>query len=127
MERTIKEAEKNGCVTTLLGRTRPIPELKSRNKNIRQQGERLAVNSPVQGTAADIIKLAMINIGKRLRKGSGMARMILQVHDELLFELRESEVEGVGKIVKEEMESALGLSVPLKVEIGHGRNWAEAH
>jgi DNA polymerase-1 len=127
MERIIKEAEKNGYVTTLLGRTRPIPELKSRNKNIRQQGERLAVNSPVQGTAADIIKIAMINIGKRLRKESGMARMILQVHDELLFELRESEVEGVGKIVKEEMEGALGLSVPLKVEIGHGRNWAEAH
>jgi DNA polymerase-1 len=127
MERTIREAEKNGYVTTLLGRTRPIPELKSRNKNIRQQGERLAVNSPVQGTAADIIKIAMVNIRKRLRKESVMARMILQVHDELLFELRESEVEGVGKIVREEMEGALGLSVPLKVEIGHGRNWDEAH
>ena len=127
MERAIGEAQEKGYVTTLLGRRRPIPELKSHNRNTRQQGERLAVNSPVQGTAADIIKIAMINIGKRLRKESVKAQMILQVHDELLFELPESEADGLRRIVKEEMEGALRLSVPLKVEMGHGKNWAEAH
>jgi DNA polymerase-1 len=127
MERTVREAGEKGYVTTLLGRKRPIPELRSHNRNIRQQGERLAVNSPVQGTAADIIKIAMIKIRERLRRESLKAEMVLQVHDELLFELPESEAEGVRRIVKEEMEGALALCVPLKVEIGRGKNWAEAH
>jgi DNA polymerase-1 len=85
------------------------------------------VNSPIQGTAADIIKIAMINIRKRLDAASPAARMILQVHDELLFELPEAELEAVHQLVREEMEGVLKLSVPLKVDIGHGRNWAEAH
>jgi DNA polymerase-1 len=127
MDKTVREAEKTGYVATLMGRKRPVPELKSRNRNIRQQGERLAVNSPVQGSAADIIKIAMINIAKRLRRGPAKARMILQVHDELLFELPESGLEELRTIVKEEMEGAAELSVPLKVEIGQGKNWAEAH
>ncbi len=126
-EKTVREAEAKGYVTTLLGRRRPVPELRSRNRNIRQQGERLAVNSPVQGTAADIIKIAMINISKRIKRDPLKALMILQVHDELLFEMPESELEALRGIVKEEMERALPLSVPLKVEIGAGKNWDEAH
>jgi DNA polymerase-1 len=126
-ETVLGEARERGYVTTLFGRKRPVPELKSNNKNTRQQGERLAVNSPIQGTAADIIKIAMIRIWNRFREESVPARMILQVHDELLCEFPEHELEKVGSIVGEEMEGAATLSVPVKVEMGHGRNWAEAH
>ena len=123
----LKEAMERGYVATLFGRKRPVPELRSHNKNTRQQGERFAVNSPIQGTAADIIKIAMIRIWRRFREESVRAKMILQVHDELLFEFPEHELEKVRVIVREEMEGAATLSVPLKVEVGHGRNWAEAH
>lgn len=126
-EKVLSEAKESGYVCTLLGRKRPVPELKNPNRNIRQQGERLAVNSPIQGTAADIIKIAMINIQNRFRRESVSARMILQVHDELLFELPVSELDIVKIIVKEEMEGAVKLSVPVKVEMGSGKNWAEAH
>jgi DNA polymerase-1 len=126
-ERVLAEAKERGYVATLFGRKRQVPELKSHNNNTRQQGERFAVNSPIQGTAADIIKIAMIAIWKRFRKEAVRANMILQVHDELLFELPEHELEKVRVIVREEMEGAAKLSVPLKVEAGHGRNWAEAH
>ncbi len=126
-EKTLEEAARQGYVATLFGRKRPVPELKSHNKNIRQQGERLAVNSPIQGTAADIIKIAMIRISRRFREEAMQAKMILQVHDELLFELPCDELEKVRVIVKEEMEGAVELSVPLKVELGQGQNWAEAH
>ncbi|NJD55393.1 MAG: DNA polymerase I [Nitrospirae bacterium] len=127
VEELIAEAAKKGFVTTLFGRKRPVPELNNKNRTVRQLGERLAVNSPIQGTAADIIKIAMINIRKRLNAASLATRMILQVHDELLFELPEAELEAVQRMVREEMEGVLKLSVPLKVDIGHGRNWAEAH
>jgi len=127
VEELIIEATRKGFVTTLFGRKRPVPELNNKNRTVRQLGERLAVNSPIQGTAADIIKIAMINIRKRLDAASPAARMILQVHDELLFELPEAELEAVHQLVREEMEGVLKLSVPLKVDIGHGRNWAEAH
>jgi DNA polymerase-1 len=126
-ERVLAEAAEKGFVRTLFGRKRPVPEITSHNRNTRQLGERLAVNSPIQGTAADIIKLAMINISGRLKKDSLTARMILQVHDELLFELPENELDKVKDLVREEMEGAVSLAVPVKVEIGHGRNWAEAH
>lgn len=125
--RIIAGAKEKGVVATVMGRTRPVPELKSQNRNIRQQGERLAVNSPIQGSAADIIKIAMINISTRLKQENLRAQMILQVHDELLFELPESELDIVSRVVKEEMEGAFVLSVPLKVEIGFGKNWAKAH
>lgn len=127
IEGVLLEAARQDYVTTLFGRKRPVPELKSHNKNTRQQGERLAVNSPIQGTAADIIKIAMIRISKRLREEAVQARMILQVHDELLFELPGHELQKVRLIVREEMEGAAELSVPLKVELGHGENWAVAH
>ncbi|MDA8240521.1 MAG: DNA polymerase I [Nitrospiraceae bacterium] len=126
-ERVLAEAVEKGFVRTFFGRKRPVPEIVSHNRNTRQLGERLAVNSPIQGTAADIIKLAMINISRRLKKESLTARMILQVHDELLFELPENELDKVKDLVREEMEGALPLAVPVKVEIGHGKNWAEAH
>lgn len=126
-ERVLVEAEQNGFVTTLFGRKRPVPELRSKNRNIRQQGERFAVNSPIQGTAADIIKRAMITINRRLKNERLRCRMILQVHDELLFELPEPEKDLVFQIVKKEMEQAAHMTVPLKVDIGYGRNWAEAH
>jgi DNA polymerase-1 len=124
---SLAEAKTRGFTTTLLGRKRPVPELNSQNRNIRQQGERLAVNSPIQGTAADIIKIAMIQIRKSLHYRKMHAKMILQVHDELLFEVPESELTAVLEIVRENMEGAVSLRVPVKVEIGYGKNWAEAH
>lgn len=127
IEQLIAETTEKGFVATLFGRIRPVPELKNPNRNIRQLGERLAVNSPIQGTAADIIKIAMINIRKRLLTEGLQARMILQVHDELLFELPELELDVMQQLVKEEMEGVVKLSVPLKVDIGHGLNWAIAH
>lgn len=123
----IGETKEKGYVCTVLGRRRPIPELHHPNKTVRQLGERLAVNSPIQGTAADIIKIAMINIHKRLQQEQLSARMVLQIHDELLVEFPEKELDVVRELVKREMEEAIALSVPVKVEIGHGRNWAEAH
>ncbi|MDH4232212.1 MAG: DNA polymerase I [Nitrospirota bacterium] len=123
----IAEAKGKGYVTTLFGRKRPVPEVNSHNRNIQQQGERLAVNSPIQGTAADIIKIAMIQIRETFLREKIQARMILQVHDELLFEVPESELQTVLHIVKKKMEEAARLTVPLKVDIGYGQNWAEAH
>jgi DNA polymerase-1 len=127
IDEQIRQATEKGYVTTIFNRKRPIPELKSKNKTTRQLGERLAMNTPIQGSAADIIKVAMINIHKRLKKEGLMTRMLLQVHDELLFEVPVKEVDNVRRLVKDEMEGAVSLSVPLKVDIGIGRNWAEAH
>lgn len=127
IEDVIKEGQKKGYISTILGRKRPIPELHSTNKNTRQLGERLAINSPIQGSAADIIKLSMINIWRRLKKENLKTKMLLQVHDELLFEVLEEEKEKAKALIKEEMEKVVKLSVPLKVDIGIGKNWAEAH
>jgi DNA polymerase-1 len=123
----LAEAKEKGYVKTLFGRKRPVPELNSHNKNIQQQGERLAVNSPIQGTAADIIKVAMIHIRENLHNLKLNARMILQVHDELLFEVPEPELKTVRDIVRNNMENVVMLSVPVKVDIGYGKNCAEAH
>ena len=115
IQKMVKEAEEKGEVRTLFGRKREIPQIRSKNKNIRLEGERLAINSPIQGTAADIIKIAMINIHKRIK---GMkSKMIMQVHDELVFEVPDYEIEEMKKIVKEEMENAVKLKVPLKVDM----------
>jgi DNA polymerase-1 len=127
IEETLEVAVSRGYVTTLFGRKRAIPELKSKNPNTRQQGERFAINSPVQGTAADIIKIAMINIWKSFNDRHLKAKMILQVHDELLFELQKEELGVVTDIVRKEMEGVMEFSVPIKVDIGYGSNWAEAH
>ena len=123
----IHEATAKGYVTTLFGRKRALPELRSTNRNIRQLGERLATNSPIQGTAADIIKISMLNIWKRLARENLKTRMLLQVHDELLFEVPENEKDTVQTLVREEMEGVVTLDIPLKVDMGIGKNWAEAH
>lgn len=122
---TLDEVRKSGFVATLVGRKRSITEINSTNTNIKQQAERMAINTPIQGTAADLIKIAMIRIFKRLAKEGFKTKMILQIHDELLFEAPVDEVEDVKKIVRHEMETALELSVPLVVDIKTGRNWAE--
>ncbi|GAB4421700.1 MAG: DNA polymerase I [Thermodesulfovibrionales bacterium] len=127
IEQTLKDARQRGYVTTVTGRKRPVPEIRSQNSNTRMLGERLAVNSPIQGAAADIIKVAMIKLWNTFKAADIKARMILQVHDELVFELPEDELGVIKGIVMEGMEGAVKLSVPLRVEIGYGRNWAEAH
>jgi len=130
MDRTIAEAKEKGYTTTILGRRRPIPELQSSDPTQRGFGERMAVNSPIQGSAADLIKVAMINVSKRLRAELPNTKMILQVHDELIFETPEKDVEKAKQLVKSEMEATgkkLGLSVPLKVDLGVGKDWREAH
>lgn len=127
IDKTIDEARGKGYVVTLFGRKRAIPEITSKNAAVRQQGERLAINTPIQGTAADIIKIAMITIASQLAEKGMQARMILQVHDELLFELPPAELDKVTDIVRREMEGVIALSVPLKVDIHSGNNWAEAH
>jgi DNA polymerase-1 len=127
IDRVVQDARERGVVTTLWGRRRPVPELRSSSQAVRQLGERLAVNSPIQGSAADLIKIAMIAIFRRLeREGLGTA-MILQIHDELLFEVPEAELEAAKRLVADEMERAATLGVPLKVDLGVGPNWAEAH
>ena len=123
----ISEASETGYVSTIFQRKRAIPELKNTNKNIRQLGERLAMNTPIQGSAADIIKIAMINIWRRLKKEGLRTKMLLQVHDELLLEVPIEEKDKVKILVKEEMEQAVELLVPIKVDIGVGKNWSEAH
>ena len=125
MDETLQQARKTGFVMTLLGRRRYMPELTSSNGGVRQAAERAAINAPVQGTAADIIKIAMIRLHHELRARKLQCRMLLQVHDELLFELPESEVAEVDALVRETMESAFVMDVPLRVETKHGRSWGE--
>ncbi|MGD0283239.1 MAG: DNA polymerase I [Dissulfurispiraceae bacterium] len=127
MEHAIQSAHEQGYVSTLLGRIRPLPEITSSNAAVRQQAERLAVNTPIQGTAADLIKMAMVRVSEALRVKKLSARMLLQIHDELLFEVPENELDATRELIVLEMETALDLSVPLKVETGWGKNWAEAH
>lgn len=123
---TIAETEERGYALTLLGRQRPIPELRARNRQVRQLGERLAVNSLIQGSAADIIKVAMIACTRRLRDEGRDAALVLQVHDELLFEVADAEVDAVQAIAVEEMVSAFALDPPLVADAGHGPTWAAA-
>ncbi|MFW6089553.1 MAG: DNA polymerase I [Gemmatimonadota bacterium] len=124
---TMKEmARTRGYVETLLGRRRYIPEIRARNPGMRGFGERTATNSPIQGTAADLIKLAMIRLHERLGASGSGARMLLQVHDELLFEAPEEEAEALGAIVRELMEGAIDLDVPLRVDLGIGRSWYDS-
>ncbi|MBN2801693.1 MAG: DNA polymerase I [Deltaproteobacteria bacterium] len=127
LDKVVEEARKSGAVYTLLGRKREMVELKSRNANILKHGERMAKNMPVQGTAADLLKVAMINLFKEIKASDYNAEILLTVHDELVLEVQENEVEGVTKLVKETMENAMELNVPLLVEVGTGKNWGEAH
>src|SRR5450432_1818130 len=125
IDRTIEETQRAGSVKNLFGRIRPIPDINSKNFNLRGFAERTAVNTPLQGTAADLIKIAMIRIDAAILERGLKSRMTLQVHDELVFEVPESEMGGMRTLVREQMESAHLLSVPLMVENGVGKNWRD--
>ncbi len=127
MDGILVDAKACGYVTTLLGRRRYVPELQSKNAQLVATAERMAINAPIQGTAADLIKMAMVAISRRLAQEQLSGRMLLQVHDELLFEVEEGSVAPVMALVRECMENVMMLRVPLKVDIGTGANWAEAH
>ena len=126
MENIVKEAKENGYVTTLFGRRRPIPELASSNFMQRSFGERVAMNSPLQGTAADIIKIAMIQVWSRLKKQGLRSKLILQVHDELLVETYIEEEAAVKEILITEMRNVAKLAVSLEIDLHTGNNWYEA-
>ncbi len=126
MDAVVETAREKGFVETVFHRRRDLPELKSSNFNLRSFGERVALNMPIQGTAADIMKLAMIAVWKRLRVERPAARMVLQVHDELIVECPEEEAEAVAALLREEMEQVVSLSVPLTAEAHYGKNWLEA-
>jgi DNA polymerase-1 len=126
LESQVEFARERGYVETLFKRRRYVPELQEKNFNIRAFGERVAQNAPIQGSAADLIKVAMIRIDRVLRERVLNARMLLQVHDELVFEVPVPELEEVTAMVRAEMEGAAMLSVPLLVEVGVGDNWLEA-
>jgi DNA polymerase-1 len=123
----VEQAKANGWAATVLGRRRWLPELKSTNFNIRSFGERVAMNMPIQGTAADIIKLAMIRVQNRLKAEGLTGRLVLQVHDELIVECPEAEAEQVKALVQEEMEHVMELKVPLVAEAQIGHSWSDAH
>lgn len=127
IERTLAEAREKGFVRTLFGRIRYMPELSNSDANVRQFGERTAMNTPIQGTAADIIKMAMVNIYRKLKERKSRSRLIMQIHDELVFEVPEGDIDEMKEMIRYEMEHVCELRVPLKVSIGQGRNWAEAH
>jgi DNA polymerase-1 len=127
LDETVEQARTQGFVRTLLGRRRYLPDLSSRNRALRQAAERMAVNTVIQGTAADLIKKAMVEVAEALREAGLAARMILQVHDELVFEAPERELEALSGLVRERMQSVYALRVPLRVDVGTGNNWREAH
>jgi DNA polymerase-1 len=126
LDKTVEEARQRGFVETLFGRRRYIPELRDRNFSIRSFGERTATNSPLQGSAADLIKIAMIRIHAALKRDRLETRMVLQVHDELVFEMPEQERAAAEALVKREMEGVASLAVPLVVSVGAGKNWIDA-
>ena len=125
MDEQIQKCEKDGFVTTLLNRRRYIPEINNSNMAIRQFAQRQAINTPVQGSAADLIKLAMIQIAKAIDEQKLASRMIITVHDELVFDVRKDEEESLAKLIREKMENTLPLSVPIKVTLKKGKNWLE--
>ena len=127
IEKSIENARKNGYVETMFNRKRYLPDINSRNATVRNFAERNAVNAPIQGTAADIIKIAMVKLYNRLLKENLQSKMILQIHDELILNVPSMELERVKSIIKEEMQNAVKISVPLTVEAGVGDNWLEAH
>ena len=126
MDSSIKHAKEKGYVTTMFNRKRNIPELKNTVYTIRQSGERIALNTPIQGTAADIIKLAMVKVYKAIKENNLKTKMIIQVHDELIFDVPKEELEKVKEIVTEIMDNVTKLNVPLAVDVNYGKNWAEA-
>lgn len=122
----VEKAKNEGYISTMFGRRRPVPEIKSSNFMQRSFGERIAMNSPIQGTAADIIKIAMVRVNQALRDANLKSRLILQVHDELLIETAEHELEEVSAILDREMRNAAHLEVPLEIDMHTGYNWYDA-
>jgi DNA polymerase-1 len=127
MDESIQKARDVGYVTTMFGRRRYLPDILSRNQVVRGNAERNAINAPIQGSAADIIKIAMVRIHEKLKSENYKSLMVLQVHDELIFEVEISELEKLKELVLFEMSNAVKLDVPLKVDWGTGKNWFEAH
>jgi len=127
IEKSLEEAKQNGYAMTLLHRRRYLPDIHSPNAVIRQATERMAINTPLQGTAADIIKMAMIHIQNRIDELGLPAKMIMQVHDELVFEASKKELQKTITMIQNKMETVMDLSIPLKVSIHSGKNWAEVH
>ena len=127
IDSTLASARENGYVETLFGRRRYLPDINSQNGTVRALAERTAVNAPIQGTSADIIKLAMCNVDKRIQQEGLKSKMVLQIHDELLFDAYKDELDILMKIIKEEMENVITLSIPLTVDCNYGNNWLEAH
>ncbi|MDO9308347.1 MAG: DNA polymerase, partial [Deltaproteobacteria bacterium] len=127
LDSCIREAEEKGYVTTILGRRLPIPDIRSTNGNVLSYARRNAINYPIQGSAADIIKCAMIRVHGRIRREQLHSRLIMQVHDELVFEIPENELIRMEQLVEEEMSRAVEMNVPLRVDINYGANWSEAH
>ena len=127
LKSVIQSGYDNGYVTTLLGRRRYIPELKMQNKNMQHFGERVAMNSPIQGTAADIIKIAMVRVDQKLKASGLDARLILQVHDELIVEASKQDAAAARELLVSEMENAVSLKVALKVGVAEGENWYDSH
>ncbi|MBM3240987.1 DNA polymerase I, partial [Candidatus Poribacteria bacterium] len=125
-DRTIQEATKKGYVTTLMGRRRYVPEIHANDRNTREFGKRIAINTPVQGSSADLIKVAMLKVADYLESTNKQTRMVLQVHDELVFEAPKDELEEIAEALRRIMETALPIDVPIKVDINVGQNWLEA-
>src|SRR6185437_14581429 len=125
IDRTLEEVRQTQSVRTLFGRVRPIPDISSRNANMRGFSERTAVNTPLQGTAADLIKVAMIRIAQEMREQKLRAQMVLQVHDELVFDVPAEEVGALAKLVRHAMENVIELKVPIVAEVGVGPNWRD--
>jgi len=126
MDRAAEDGQKNGYAVTLMGRRRNLPELQSAKAQIREFGKRAAMNTPVQGTAADIIKLAMVRVDEALKKEGLQARLVLQVHDELILECPPEEKEAASELLRKNMEEVMTLKVPLEADVHSGLNWAEA-
>ena len=127
LEQTVSDAKEKGYTTTLFDRRRPMPELSNSNHMIRQFGERAAMNAPIQGTAADIIKIAMIDVYHGLKDAGLKSKLILQIHDELLIEAYEDELEQVKEILADKMQHAVSLAVPMEIDLNVGSTWYDAH
>jgi len=125
MDACLKEAREQGSVRTLLGRIRYVPEINAKNPNMRGFGERMALNTPIQGTSADVIKVAMVDIAKAQRKEKWSAELLLQVHDELVFEVPSAELESSARRIRPYMEDAVALKIPVVVDFKAGTNWAQ--
>ncbi|MEY3398744.1 MAG: hypothetical protein RL220_1338, partial [Bacteroidota bacterium] len=126
-QENIEFARKTGYVETILGRRRYLPDIHSANAVVRGFAERNAINAPIQGSAADIIKVAMININREMKERGFVSRMIMQVHDELVFDVHQSEADALAPIIRDKMQNAVSMRVPLDVDMNTGNNWLEAH